>query len=137
MRRYMGSQKVEPGIYLNPWRVSFKSMDGESRLPGSCEDRYFRVPALALLVAGPALGGVFVVFLPLIGFGMLAWVVGWKLVELGGRVAAASVSVLTPAWRPAMAFLSRGKAAKRVTKREDAWAEKVKKEIERPERDSA
>jgi hypothetical protein len=112
-------------------------MDGEARLPGNSQDRYFRVPTLALIVAGPVLGGVFVIFLPFIGFGMLAWVAGGKLVELGGRVTAASVSVLTPAWRPAMAFLSRGKVAKRVTKREDTWAENVKKELEHPDEDPA
>ena len=137
MRRYKGNQKVEPGLYLNPRRVSFKSMNGEARLPGSHGDLYLRVPTLALLVAGPLLGGVFVIFLPFIGFGMLAWVAGGKFAEIAGKGAAASVLVLKPAWRPAMAFLSRGKAVKRVTKREDTWADNVKKELERPDDDPA
>jgi hypothetical protein len=137
MRRYKGNEKVEAGIYLNPRQVSFKSMDGEARLPGCHEDRYLRVPTLALVAAGPALGLTYVILLPFIGFAMLAWVAGGRLMELTGQGAAAAVSVLKPAWRPAMAFLSRGKTVKRVDKHEDAWAENVKRELERPHDDPA
>lgn len=137
MRRYKGNEKVEPGLYFNPRRVSFKSVDGEARLPGAREDLYLRVPAIALLVAGPALGLTYVIFLPFIGFAMLTWAASGKLAEVAGRGVEASVSVLKPAWRPAMAFLSRGKSVKRTARRADPWAEGVKKALERKDEEAA
>jgi hypothetical protein len=135
MRRYRGHQSVEPGFYFNPRRLSFASVEGEGSLPGTEQEEYLRVPALAMLVMGPLLGLAYVIFLPLAGFVMLAWIAGSWVVALAGRAAAACVSVLKPAWRPTMAFFSRGKAAKRESSRPDAWAEEVKKELERPDDD--
>ena len=130
MRHYKGNERVAAGIYFNPRELSFASVDGEACLPGAAPQVYVRVPTLALLVVAPIIGGAYVIFLPLIGFAMLAWVVGGKLVELAARSAAAFLSVLQPAWKPAIAFLSRGKPVKR-TRKGDAWAEGVKKQLER------
>lgn len=135
MRHYRGSEKVAPGLYFNFEDLAFKSMAEEGHLPGDEMNIYRRVPALALLVVGPLLGGLYVMFLPLIGFAMLAWVVGGKAVEVTAHAGAASARVLRPAWEPARAFLSRGKAARKATgapkaAEKDTWAEGVKKELE-------
>lgn len=137
MRRYKDNERVEGGVNLNPRQVSFKSMGGETRLPGSHEDIYLRVPTAALLAIGPALGLSYVVIMPFIGFAMLTWVVGGRIVRLAEHGAVSALSVLKPAWRPATAFLSQGKAVKSAKKRRDTWAESVKRKLERLDDDRA
>jgi hypothetical protein len=130
MRHYKGNDSVRPGFYFNPRRLSFASVDSEGALPGTAQEAYLRVPALAMLVAGPILGLAYVIFLPLIGFVMVAWIAGKAVLALAARAAAECVGVLKPAWQPTMAFFSRGKAAKRESTQPDAWSEDVKKELE-------
>ncbi|HLE84320.1 MAG TPA: hypothetical protein VJG13_08270 [Thermoanaerobaculia bacterium] len=140
MKTYRGQQLVDPGIYLNLRELAFKSMDEDGRLPGTEEAVWRRVPALAMLVAAPLVSIVYFIFLPLVGFLMLAGVVGLKLFELGRRLAAGALPVLRPAWQPALAFLSRGKPAREApveealeAKRKDRWAEEARREAEAPE----
>ena len=135
MKTYRGQQLVDPGIYLNLRELAFKSLDDEARLPGIEDAVWRRVPALAMLVAAPVISIVYFIFLPLVGFLMLAGVVGLKLFELGRRLAAGALPVLRPAWQPALAFLSRGKPAREApveealeAKREDRWAEEARRE---------
>jgi hypothetical protein len=137
MKTYRGQQLVDPGIYLNLRELAFKSLDDEARLPGTEDAVWRRVPALAMLVAAPVISIVYFIFLPLVGFLMLAGVVGLKLFELGRRLAAGALPVLRPAWQPALAFLSRGKPAREApveealaAKREDRWAEEARREAE-------
>ena len=130
MKRYKGNEKVEPGVYFNLAQLKFKSMAEAGRLPDTVGDKYRRVPTVALLVVGPFLGAAYVIFLPFIGFGMLAWVVGTKLAHAMAEAGAAFIRVLRPVWQPAMAFLSRGKAAKGGRNHTDRWAEDVKTELE-------
>jgi hypothetical protein len=131
MKRYQGNQKVDPGVYFNLQQIAFKSLEHKGHLPGSEEDEYLRVPTLALLIAGPIVGGVYVIFLPLIGLAMLAWLAIGKVVELATYAAEALVRILRPAWQPGWAFLSRGKPAGRAKKKsKDRWAENVKKKLE-------
>ena len=136
MKRYRGTETVEPGLYLNVRQLSFKSIEERGPLPGGPEEVYRCVPTLALLVVGPMLGLAFVVFLPFIGFAM----VGWLLMEKAGHLAAeatrAAVRVLRPGWEPSLAFLSRSKPAK-TTVHTDAWAEAARKKLDPAEHDAA
>jgi hypothetical protein len=135
MTQYHGGDKAGPGIYLNVRELAFRSVDDEARLPGGPEQVWRPVPALAMLVAGPVIGLVYVMFLPLIGFLMLGGVVfGWL-----GRQAMPALNafgrVLQPAWQPALAFLGRGKAAKKTdaaNKPADPWADEVREELAKP-----
>jgi len=139
MKTYRANQIVDPGIYLNLRELTFKSMDDEGRLPGAEDAVWRRVPALAMLVAAPLISIVYFIFLPLVGFLMLAGVVGLKLFELGRRLAAGGIPILRPAWQPARAFLSRGKPAPETEaeeteeKPEDRWAEEARREAEADE----
>lgn len=133
MKTYRGHQVADPGIYLNLRELTFKSLDEEGRLPGTGETVWRRVPAVVMLVAAPVISVAFFVFLPLIGFLMLAGVVGVKLYELGKRLLVASLPVLRPAWQPARAFLSRGKPARKEAEEEeeepkDRWADEARRE---------
>jgi hypothetical protein len=139
MTRYHGNDKVGPGIYLNVRELAFRSVDDEGRLPGGPEQVWRPVPAPVMLVAGPLIGLVFVMFLPLIGFLMVGGLVlGWL-----GRQAlpafAAFGRVLQPAWEPALAFLGRGKAAREAAdgadRPADPWADQVRQELEAPAED--
>jgi hypothetical protein len=135
MKRYYGNEMVEPGLYFNLRQISFKTLDEEGHLPGTGSDEYHRLPVVAMLVVGPALGLAYAIFLPLIGFAMLAWVGIGKLAQVVG--AAELARVLKPAWQPAMAFFSRGKPAAEKPAAEDGWAEDVKKELEEKDHEGA
>jgi len=130
MERYFGSEIVGPGVYFNPRQLSFKSINEEGPLPGSEAEEYRRVPTLALLVFGPMMGLVYIIFLPLIGFAMVAWVGLEKARVLATSAVSATVRVLEPAWQPAMAFFSRRKTSKKAAKHEDEWSEGVKKDLD-------
>ena len=134
MTRYHGKENVRPGIYFNLRQLAFCSMEDEGTLPGTSEDVYRSVPAIALLIVGPLVGLAYVIFLPLIGFVMLARILAGKLLALSSEAVNALGRVLEPAWQPARAFLSRGRKArtrkaKERKARRDRWAEEVAKEL--------
>jgi hypothetical protein len=112
MNTYQGNANVEAGIYCNRAAWKFESMEEAGRLPGTVADTYMRVPALALLVAGPILGLVYALFLPFIGFAMLGALIIRKLGHLVEETGAATARVMAPAWQPARAFLARRRTTK-------------------------
>ena len=133
MERFKGNETVGPGLYFNLRQLSFKSMEHEGRLPGTADEVYHGVPWLVLMVAGPILGLVYVIFLPFIGLAMVVWLLAGKTAELIGRAAASAVRVLRPGWEPSMAFLSRSKraSARAPKKSEDEWADEVREELDK------
>ena len=58
-----------PGIFVKLSTGEFLRHEG-GQLPGSRKDHYLRVPAPVTLLVGPVIGGLFVIFLPVIGLGM-------------------------------------------------------------------
>lgn len=133
MRTYTGTQDVEPGIYVNFKRLRAESIEEPGRLPGTDVDHYVRVPMVAMLALAPLFGLAYVIFLPFIGFAMVAWLAGSKVAQLGSTAAAASVRVLRPGWAPALAFLSRSKPSRKPADETettpDAWTEEVEKKL--------
>ena len=73
-------EAAKVGFYFNTrtWEIDLHRKDGGA-LPGGERDLYVRVPAVALLFLGPVMGFFFVIFLPFIGFALVAR-------ELGHRV---------------------------------------------------
>jgi hypothetical protein len=68
-----GGTKAPGGLYWHFGNWEIKALDGkEVTLPGSAEERYVRIPTVALLVLGPVMGLAFAMFLPFIGFALLA-----------------------------------------------------------------
>jgi hypothetical protein len=137
MRRYKGNETVNPGIYFNLRELAFRSMEDEGRLPGGEKDVWRAVPFVVMLVVSPVLGILYAIFLPLIGFVMLAGVVlGWAYRHVEAALLAGT-RVLRPAWQPALAFLARGRAKVAVTTKEetkpeekDPWKEAVRRKLE-------
>ena len=86
MARYHGGEKVKGGLYWNPARWEILPLPkGGGVLPGEHEARYIRLPLLMMMVVGPFMGALFVMFLPVIGFVLLLGFGGMKLVALGRR----------------------------------------------------
>ena len=85
MTRYHGGEEVKAGFYGNlaHWEI-ITAKRGEA-LPGPKETTYLRLPTPLLLLAGPMLGALMVVFLPLLGFVMLFGFTGAKLIALARK----------------------------------------------------
>jgi hypothetical protein len=135
MKHFQGKDKVEAGFYFNPRRASFQSLLEGGRLQGSGEDAYYRVPVLLMLVAGPLLGLLYAVFLPLVGFVMLGWALAARVRTLVVDTARESARLGRPAWQPLRAFFSRGKAARSKGAERDEWADKARRDLEGEGRD--
>ena len=74
------------GFYFNTrtWEMDLHRTNGAA-LPGGKDDRYIRVPALALVVLGPVLGFFFVMFLPCVGFMLVAREIAHRIATRLGR----------------------------------------------------
>ena len=137
MTTYTGKQNVEPGLYLNLKKFSIKSLDEAGPLPGTERDTYYRAPMLLVLAAAPLLGLAFVIFLPFIGFAMVAYLLGDKAMQWAGHATTEAVRVVRPGWVPSLAFLSRSKPAKKSETTErapDAWKDDVEKKLDAADR---
>jgi hypothetical protein len=101
MARYSGGSSVPGGYYWNPghWSVTPVEKDG-GKLPGTASDRYLRIHWLVALLLAPLLGGLFVVFLPFIGFAMFFHWVFLKVTGSAREGARDLAATVTPGWRP-------------------------------------
>jgi hypothetical protein len=101
---------VKGGFYFSRDKWDIVTVSGkEGVLPGAAGQRYSRLPVLAVLFLAPLLGGLFVVFLPFIGFALVLQ----HLVRLSlsgmKRAGRGLLFVIAPAWRPGEAYFA-GKA---------------------------
>ena len=89
MARYHGNETVKPGFYWNPakWEITTIEKKG-ALLPGGEEVKYRRVPLPLVLLLGPIMGAAYVIFLPLIGFGLFFGFLGKKALGYMNRAAA-------------------------------------------------
>jgi hypothetical protein len=94
-KTFAGGSRVSSGYYVNGRTFEFANIPSDGgALPGGPEVKFVRIPTLVAMAAAPALGGLFVVAFPLIGFGMVAYAIARKL-GVGAREVAATVA--TPA----------------------------------------
>ena len=89
MARYHGNETVKPGFYWNPakWEITTIEKKGVT-LPGGKEMNYHRIPLPLVLMLGPVMGAAYVMFLPLIGFGLFFGFLGKKALAHVNRAAA-------------------------------------------------
>ncbi len=80
MAKYTGGMQVAGGYYWNPrsWEVEVVASQG-GRLKGAAETKYVKLPFPVLFVVVPLLGALFLMFLPLIGFGLFAYAIVKKV----------------------------------------------------------
>jgi hypothetical protein len=73
MFRHKGGDVVKGGFYWNQAKWHLENVEGKfGALPGGDDARYARVPTLMLFLLAPLMGALFVIFLPFIGFALLA-----------------------------------------------------------------
>ena len=80
MSRHKTGERVGRGFYWNTkgWEAQAVSAEG-GVLSGGPEDTFVRVPLLAVLIVAPIMGAVYAIFLPFIGFAMVAMYLGGLL----------------------------------------------------------
>lgn len=80
MTGYRGGNSVRGGLYWCPSKWQIVSLPKKGGvLPGEAHTRYIRVPLVTVLLLGPIMGALFVVFLPIIGFALVFGFGGVKL----------------------------------------------------------
>jgi hypothetical protein len=86
MAKYTGGEKVGGGYYWNTrtWAVEVVGDEG-GRLGDPNGARYVKVHFLALFAIVPILGALFLMFLPFIGFALLAYAIAKKIAGVVGR----------------------------------------------------
>jgi hypothetical protein len=92
VRHWKGGDTVEPGFYWSRGRWEIVTAGpGRSVLAGGPADAYLEVPAPAAIAIAPAMGALFALFLPFIGFAMVfrELVAGSFRAVRGGEAAAA------------------------------------------------
>lgn len=73
MRKHEANEVANPGFYWNRKTWDLTTIEGTPKaLPGEPGTTYLRVPAPLVLAVAPLMGALYVMFLPLIGFAMLA-----------------------------------------------------------------
>jgi len=113
---------VKGGFYFNRDKLDLITVSGkEGKLPGADGQRYMRVPVLAVVLLAPVLGGLFVMFMPFIGFALVFQHLGRLMVSGVKRATRGLLSVVTPTWRPGEAYFA-GKEGEKKQAKESAEA---------------
>lgn len=126
MARYTGGMAVGNGFYWSAraWDMAMVPAEG-GLLPGAADRHYTRVPTFLFLVMAPVMGALYVVFLPLAGFVLLAGYAARGLKRLAVDAFMHVAVVVSPHWAPGEAYLASRrnekavKAAKRANRNRD------------------
>ena len=124
MLKHNGGDKVGKGTYWNLTNGERIDINAEGTLPGDAKKAYYRMPAAAIIVAGPVLGLMYALFLPFIGIAMLVKLVGHKVGSEMRELAHGSASFT---WVPSASYLT-GRKKKGAKKEEVSKKTEGKKE---------
>lgn len=88
MRIAKAGETANPGLWIDPrtFRIHLQER-GDGPLPGTDRTRWVRMPILLWIVAGPLIGFVYVVFLPVAGCVLAAKEMAIKISALARREA--------------------------------------------------
>ncbi len=129
-KTFAGGTRVNSGYYVNARSLAFANIEKDgTALPGGPDARFVRVPTLVAMAAAPALGGLFVVALPFIGFGVAIHAVVRAFAGSAKEVAATVATPAMPAGSTALTGKPTEKGATGEPTR-DAATEALAKEIE-------
>ena len=113
MTRYSGGDSVGAGMYWNPKSMNVVGLKTGGTLPGGEELSYRRLPFFALFLLMIALGGVYVLFLPVLIICTTIYMVG---VRVFGNLFLQMRKSMSFGWRPSEAYLSGKGTAKKEGK---------------------
>jgi hypothetical protein len=115
MEKYSGGDSVGAGTYWNLKSMNVVGMKTEGILPGGDESIYRRLPFFVLFLLMVALGGVYILFLPVLIICTTIYMVG---VRVFGSLFLQMSKSMSFGWRPAEAYLS-GKRTAKAKKEEE------------------
>ena len=108
---------VKGGFYFNRDKLDLVAVSGkEGALPDGDGQRYFRIPALAVVMLAPVLGGLFVVFMPFIGFALVLQHLARMSASGVKRAGRGLLFIVTPTWRPGEAYFAGKEGEKQQAK---------------------
>lgn len=110
MLTHRAGQTVAKGTYWELGSGRRVDLSGAGMLPGDVTSRYFRAPAIAMVLLGPLVGLFYVIALPFIAIAVVAFQVAGKMVEGLYRLVGKSISF---GWRPKNAYLTGKKKEKK------------------------
>ena len=120
-----GGTKVNYGFYWSAqaWDMAMIPAEG-GLLPGGPDRTYRRIPTVMFLLMAPFMGALYVVFLPFVGFAMLAGYAARGLKTMATDAFMSIAVVVSPHWAPGEAYLAGRRKAKadkvaRVRKTDD------------------
>jgi hypothetical protein len=120
MLRHEGGSSVRNGFYWNLSRWTIVTIPKEGGvLPGTVEHRYLKLPVLLLLALAPLMGGLYVMFLPFIGFAMVGATAARKAGALASKTFAATIATVSPSWHPGEAYFAGKRRPRREAERDD------------------
>jgi len=108
MKKYQAGDNVSYGVYSSFWppEMHFVGADGEA-LEGKSGVTYRRVPLPLVIMAGPAIGGLFVMAFPLVIFAAIAYSI-FRLVAQKVKAGANERAFLARAnWQPQASYLKK------------------------------
>jgi hypothetical protein len=129
MTSYNGNSKVKSGYYFstNSLGVEVISEDGGT-LPGPATTRYISVPFPLLFVVIPVVGLAFLMFLPLIGFGLFGYAIVQRVTGHVSRGAEALAATVAPPQATGAAYLG-GREGEKKNEEVSPEVEKLEKEV--------
>ena len=133
--KYVGGQTVKAGFYWNTKEWELETVSGKGgKLPGKADAAYVKIPAAAMLTLAPMMGAMYVMFLPFIGFALLAEHVGRMAVGAARKGAEDVAGALIPEVRPGEAYLTGKKDGKKTTEAKADATAKADGEVEQLEK---
>ncbi len=103
MTRYSGGESVGSGMYWNLKSLNVVGLKTAGVLPGGGELRYRRLPFVVLFVLMIALGGLYILFLPVMIICTTVYLLG---VRVFGSLLLQMRKSAAFGWRPSEAYLS-------------------------------
>lgn len=102
MFKYKGSERVGKGTYWNLLSGRRTDVSDKGILPGDKKSTFIRVPSGLMLIVGPILGLLYVIFLPFVAIAIMVTLLVKKMAEGIFHLARNFVSF---GWRPTEAYL--------------------------------
>jgi len=108
-----GGTKVNYGFYWSAkaWDMAMVPAEG-GLLPGGSDRRYSRIPTFLFLLMAPFMGALYVVFLPFVGFAMVAGYAARGIKRLATDAFMNIAVAVSPHWAPGEAYLAGRRKAK-------------------------
>ena len=129
MTTYSGNSKVKSGYYFSTSSLSVEVIGEEGgTLPGPATARYFSVPFPLLFAIVPVVGLAFLMFLPFIGFGLLAWALVRRATGHVSKGADALAATVAPPHATGAAYLG-GHEAEKKNEEVSPEIEKLEQEV--------